>query len=169
MSSSIKEITKSKIKEFLINGKISESEIREFEKIINKNPNLKLFLNLYFNNKTKNKIIPIFVINERLIKRDIFIIDKKQPTPEPGEQGSILGILRGYELKENYIESDCYGQLSCSSCAIEILNGKPKNHIPREEEYDMLDIDTEKKPTQYTRLGCQTIIGNTPLLIKIRK
>ena len=89
--------------------------------------------------------------------------------PEPGEPGSILAYLRAYGYEEDVLCSDCYGQLSCSSCAVEIHNGSPENTTPREEEYDMLDVDTDKPATEYTRLGCQTIIGRTPLIVTIRK
>ena len=58
---------------------------------------------------------------------------------------------------------------SCSTCSVEIHNGLPENSTPRDEEYDMLDIDEEKPATKYTRLSCQSIIGDSPLILTIRK
>ena len=85
-----------------------------------------------------------------------------------GEEGSILAYVRTYGFDETFMCSDCYGQLSCSSCAIDVLQGSLKNPSPRDEEFDMLDIDEAKPPTEKTRLSCQAKVGTTPLLVKIR-
>ena len=89
--------------------------------------------------------------------------------PEPGEPGSLLAYVRAYGYDDAFLCSDCYGQLSCSSCAVDVQIGQPANPTPREEEFDMLDIDLEKPPTEFTRLSCQTIIGQDPLFCLIRK
>ena len=70
---------------------------------------------------------------------------------------------------EDFLCSDCSGQLSCSSCAVEVVKGKPKNFDMREEEYDMLSIDPDMIPTNYSRLSCQTLVGTEPLMVIIRK
>ena len=113
--------------------------------------------------------VPIITYNEVLESFIIIYSDKTTTPPEPGEPGSVLSYFRSYGYTEKVLCSDCYGQLSCSSCAIEIHNGTPENKVPREEEYDMLDIDNDKPATSFTRLSCQTIVGSTPLLLTIRK
>ena len=65
-------------------------------------------------------------------------------------------------LDETFLCSDCYGQLSCSSCAVEVLAGDIENPTPRDEEYDMLDIDEAKPPTDKTRLKAAACIENPP-------
>tara|TARA_A100001015_G_C15042784_1_gene740977 strand:- start:5565 stop:6107 length:543 start_codon:yes stop_codon:yes gene_type:complete len=115
------------------------------------------------------KSTPLFIYHEE--KNEVItLFASHSATPEdPGEQGSILAYARAYGVSDAFLCSDCYGQLSCSSCAVEVLAGELDNPTPREEEYDMLDIDKEKPPTQFTRLGCQAIVGNNPLVLTIRK
>ena len=112
---------------------------------------------------------PLIIYHEGNEEFYIVYIDKERTPHEPGEPGSVLAYLRAYGYSEEVLCSDCYGQLSCSSCAIEIHNGQPENQEPRDEEYDMLDIDTDRPATSYTRLGCQAIIGKTPLVVTVRK
>ena len=59
--------------------------------------------------------------------------------------------------------------LRAGSTMIEVHNGTPKNNNPRDEEFDMLSIDEERPSTAHTRLSCQTIVGESPLIITIRK
>ena len=49
------------------------------------------------------------------------------------------------------------------------MKGKAENPVPRDEEFDMLSIDPLMVPTDFSRLSCQTVVGNEPLLIKINK
>ena len=118
--------------------------------------------------KTAN-FTPIFIYHESQNTISTFMASKHHVPPEPGECGSILSYVRASGKDENYLYSDCYGQLSCSSCAVEILAGTVENPTPREEEYDMLDIDENRPPTDQTRLSCQAKVGSTPLVLKIRK
>ena len=124
---------------------------------------------LFDNPSLFEKIIPVITYNEY---QDLFIImyiDKLNPPSIIGETGSLLGYFRAYGYEDDILSSDCYGQLSCSACAIEILNGTPKNNQPREEENDMLCIDEERPATDFTRLSCQTLVGDTPLITMIRQ
>lgn len=112
--------------------------------------------------------IPLIAYHE---KKHAFIIIYADPTPPPqdyGEPGSVLAYFRAYGYEDAYLCSDCYGQLSCSSCAIEVHHGHPANPTPRDEEYDMISIDDEKLATNDTRLSCQTCVGTGPLLLTIR-
>ena len=124
---------------------------------------------LFSNTDLLHKCVPIIAYNELLESFIIIYSDKTKQPPEPGEPGSVLSYFRSYGYEENVLCSDCYGQLSCSSCSIEIHNGVAENSSPREEEYDMLDIDNEKPATPYSRLSCQTIVGKSPLILTIRK
>ena len=127
-------------------------------------------LNLLFSNTDYlNQCVPLIAYSEIIESFIIIYSDKTQEPPEPGEPGSVLSYFRSYGYDENVLCSDCYGQLSCSSCSIEIHNGVAENSSPREEEYDMLDIDNERPATPYSRLSCQTIVGKSPLILTIRK
>ena len=99
----------------------------------------------------------------------VIFATKAETPPEPGEPGSLLSYFRAYGYDEGVLCSDCYGQLSCSSCSIEILNGSPENPVARDEEFDMLSIDEKNPPTPFTRLSCQTLLGTEPLILTIRK
>jgi len=129
---------------------------------------LKQQLITYFSNPTKSTFTPVFIYHDGSKKLTTLLADRRLPAIEPGEEGSILATIRYNHYDDSLMCSDCFGQLSCSSCAIEILAGRPANPEPREEEYDMLDIDEDRPPTQHTRLGCQTIIGDHALIGKIR-
>lgn len=113
--------------------------------------------------------IPLIILNDYKDGLTVLFSNTSQQPQEPGEPGSILAYIRAYQLDDSFLCSDCYGQLSCSSCAIEVLKGTLENNEPREEEYDMLDIDDLKPSTTFTRLGCQAVVGTDPLLITIRK
>lgn len=113
--------------------------------------------------------IPLIIWNEYKDAPAVLFAKSSYKPQDPGEPGSILAYVRAYHLGDDFLCSDCYGQLSCSSCAVEVLQGKLENPEPRDEEYDMLDIDEEKPATKFTRLGCQSVVGTEPLLIKIRK
>ena len=127
-------------------------------------------LNYIFQNQDALRfVVPIFIYSEKLEDFKVIFTDINSAPPEPGEKGSILAFLRVYGFDDDFISSDCYGQLSCSSCMVEIYGGKLLNNEPREEEYDMLDIDYQRKATKYSRLSCQSILTNYPVLITIRK
>ena len=126
-------------------------------------------LTVYFESpKLKEQYTPVWIQSEPDNSIVTLLINQSEVAPEPGEYGSILAYVRAYGYDANFLCSDCYGQLSCSSCAVEVLQGKPENLIPKGEEYDMLDIDLEKPPTSFTRLSCQTVVGKEPLFCRIR-
>ena len=89
----------------------------------------------------------------------------KNDAPEELE-GSILAFVRSNGYEDPFMCSDCYGQLSCSSCAVEVPTGTLENPVPREEEYDMPHIDESKPPTEKHALVA-TKVGHTPLIAKL--
>lgn len=155
--------------EFLRSANLSEGLVQEFKKTAYENDALNTALTDYFSDKTRANTVPLFIYHEGQNNCIILMADRSTVPPEPGEPGCILSYVRAFGLDETFLHSDCYGQLSCSSCAVEVLAGNPENPTPREEEYDMLDIDEERPPTTFTRLSCQTKIGNDALVIKIRR
>lgn len=132
-------------------------------------PDLRFALDTYFKSPLETRHIPLFILNEQDQTLVTLFANKQSHPSEPGEPGSILAYVRANSFDDKFMCSDCFGQLSCSSCAVEILAGSPKNPVPRDEEFDMLDIDEQKPPTEKTRLGCQTVVGNEALVIMIRK
>lgn len=126
-------------------------------------------LNSYFeSDELKQSVTPVWIQSEPDQSIVTLLLSQHEVAPEPGEYGSILAYARAYGYEADFLCSDCYGQLSCSSCAVEVLQGQPENPTPKEEEYDMLDIDLEKPPTEFTRLSCQTVVGTEPLFCRIR-
>lgn len=152
---------------FLSASGLNEEILASFNKTAYENAELYTALNGYFSKKDTGTT-PLFIYNEGKNDCVIVMAESAKMPPEPGEPGCILSYVRAFGLGENFLFSDCYGQLSCSSCAVEVLVGTPENPTPREEEYDMLDIDEERPPTEFTRLSCQTKVGSEALLIKIR-
>lgn len=134
-----------------------------------KEPALKEALISYFSAPEQATFTPVFIYHEGAETLVTILADQKNTPYEPGETGSILAYVRYSEYDDKLLCSDCFGQLSCSSCAVEVLAGTPENPTPRDEEYDMLDIDKDRPPTQYTRLGCQTVVGKEALVLKVRK
>jgi ferredoxin len=132
-------------------------------------PTLLKQIHSYYSDSKMCSFTPLFIYHEASNKLITILADRKTQPEQPGEMGSILAYVRFNEYDDKLLCSDCFGQLSCSSCAVELLAGTPANSTPREEEYDMLDIDEERPPTQLTRLSCQAVVGNDALIIKVRK
>ena len=131
---------------------------------------MKQALEAYFNNTNLRSVYtPVWIHSEVENSLVTLMIKQDNIAQEPGEQGSILAYARAYGYQHDFLYSDCYGQLSCSSCAVEVLQGECLNSTPKDEEYDMLDIDIEKPPTKWTRLSCQASVGHSPLFCRIRK
>lgn len=154
---------------FLNRAGLNQNIISTYENWLDSQADLKFAIDTYFKSTTAAKAVPLFIYNEEQNTIVTLFSSKHSQPSEPGEPGSILAYVRANGFGDKFMCSDCFGQLSCSSCAVEILAGTPKNPTPREEEYDMLDIDEQKPPTEKTRLGCQTIIGDEALVIMIRK
>ena len=70
------------------------------------------------------------------------MLNNKDQPDDTGEEGSIW-LTRANGYSDSFMCSDCYRQLSRSSCAVEVLTGTLENPF-WEEEYDMLDIDDTK-------------------------
>ena len=151
----------------LISAGISASLVEKYTLFLVENRELSQGLRSFFDGKDKEKV-PLFIYKEASQEIVTLFADQKKCPTEPGEKGSILAYVRQHAYEDDFMASDCYGQLSCSSCAVEVLQGTLYNPDPREEEYDMLDIDLDRPPTRLTRLGCQAIIGDEALVVKIR-
>ena len=148
----------------------TEVENAYYHFLSNEGKKIETALRTYFNNKTSYSFItPLIIYNENNNQIVTILANSKNEPGEPGEPGSILSYVRSTGFDETFLCSDCYGQLSCSSCAVEVISGKLKNSTPRDEEFDMLDIDEAKPPTDQTRLSCQAQVGIDPLFVKIRK
>jgi ferredoxin len=155
------------IHSFLTHPELSSTESQKLEDYLLANKKAKDAAVSFFAG-TDTSRVPLFILNKANDTAIVLFAKNGEVPPEPGEPGSVLAYVRMYGLGEDFLCSDCYGQLSCSSCAIEIYSGKAYNPVPKEEEFDMLDIDELKAPTAFTRLGCQTVVGTDALLIKIR-
>jgi ferredoxin len=155
-----------------INELLNDTELTEQEKTLcvnqlNNQSESSKKLNKFIENETECNFTPVLILKEDPQSWH-FIFPKKDGGPDGiGLKGSVLAHLRYKGFDDAMLPSDCFGQLSCSSCAIQVLYGKPKNEM-RDEEYDMLSIDKTHPPTQHTRLGCQTVIGDNLLIIKVR-
>ena len=148
---------------------LPEPVISNYAGFLNSKPEFKETLFRYFSSPEKFPAITPLIIYNEVNHQMVTLLTNRNETPEePGEPNSILSHVRAYGFDETFLCSDCYGQLSCSSCAIEVLTGDLDNPTPRDEEFDMLDIDEAKPPTEKTRLSCQAQIAKTPLLVKIR-
>ncbi len=158
------------LNDWLKNTPLNKEQQNRYASWLNTNGNdIKEVLNEYFSSDSlKDTITPVWLYHEGENSIATILINQNQAAPEPGEYGSLLAYARAYGYDEKFLCSDCYGQLSCSSCAVEVLQGKTKNPTPKDEEYDMLDIDLDRPPTEFTRLSCQTVVGNEPLFCKIR-
>jgi ferredoxin len=135
----------------------------------NNEPLLLKQIQAYFLNPVTCSYTPLFIYHEASNRLVTILANRKDQPEQPGEMASILAYVRFNEYDDRLLCSDCFGQLSCSSCAVELLAGTPENSTPREEEHDMLDIDEERPPTQKTRLGCQAVVGKDALIISVRK
>jgi ferredoxin len=143
--------------------------VEQYNGFLKTEPRLNKALETYLENPNDyQKITPLIMYNEQTSEIVTLMLNNHDMAEDPGEPGSILAYIRANGYDDRFMCSDCYGQLSCSSCAVEVLQGTLENPCPREEEFDMLDIDESKPPTEKTRLGCQARIGTTPLVVKIR-
>lgn len=155
------------VRSFFTHPELTATQSQQLQTFLVDNEKADIACTSFFSGEDTSKV-PLFIVNEAKDTSFILFAKSGEVPPEPGEPGSVLAYVRMYGLGEWFLCSDCYGELSCSSCAIEIYAGSPQNPVPKEEEYDMLDIDELKPPTIFTRLGCQTVVGTEALLIKIR-
>ncbi|MEC8678606.1 MAG: hypothetical protein VXX85_07120, partial [Candidatus Margulisiibacteriota bacterium] len=63
------------------------------------------------------KITPLIVYNEQTDEIVTLLLNNNDLAEDPGEPGSILAYVRANGYDDRFMCSDCYGQLSCSSCA----------------------------------------------------
>ena len=155
--------------DWIENSPLTKSEQTTYRNwLSSEGSDMKDALNAYFSNDAlKDQYTPLWIYHEGQNALVTLLINQSDIPSEPGESGSILSYARAYGFDAQFLCSDCYGQLSCSSCAVEILSGNLENPTPKEEEYDMLDIDSDRPPTQYTRLSCQAVLGTEPVFVKL--
>lgn len=65
------------------------------------------------------------------------------------------------------IEHACEMSCACTTCHVVIREGYPSLEPAEETEEDLLDKAWGLEPT--SRLSCQTIVGDTPLVVEIPK
>jgi 2Fe-2S ferredoxin len=80
----------------------------------------------------------------------------------PGE--SICEALLANEIE---IEHACEMSCACTTCHVIVREGYESLEPPDELEEDMLDKAWGLTPT--SRLSCQAIVGDTPLVVEIPK
>lgn len=81
---------------------------------------------------------------------------------EPGQ--SLCDALLKNDIE---IEHACERSCACTTCHVVLREGYNTLEEPSEMEEDLLDKAWGLEPT--SRLSCQTIVGETPLVIEIPK
>lgn len=179
-----KYITSIKYNEFIIDNGLIVSSLKDFfgalaipdvvkdsyfDFLSLDNTGLREQLNYFFDHPYDESLFtPLFIYSERRQEIITILADRTDIPEEPGEPGSVLAYVRFAMYGEDVLCSDCYGQLSCSSCAVEVIQGQLKNPVPRDEEFDMLSIDPDMIPTSFSRLSCQSVVDIEPLFVIIR-
>ena len=79
---------------------------------------------------------------------------------EPGQN-----LLEIAEEKHARMGSACGGVCACSSCHCWIVEGADSLDEASEAEEDRLDMAFDVRPN--SRLGCQTIVGETDLVVEL--
>lgn len=79
---------------------------------------------------------------------------------KPGE--SICNSLLAHDI---YIEHACEQSCACTTCHVIVREGGASLNEAEEEEEDLLDKAWGLEPQ--SRLSCQAIVGDTPLVVEI--
>ena len=88
--------------------------------------------------------------------------DTDFPYGDHGLPGSILDIA----LKNNIrLDHNCGGNCACTTCHVIVRKGFDSLEPSEEEEDDLLDKAWGLEPN--SRLSCQAIVTDTPLVIEI--
>ncbi len=93
------------------------------------------------------------------------------PHPEICPEGAVIDAKPGKNLCQNLLDNDveiehaCEMSCACTTCHVIVHEGYESLNPPSEDEEDLLDKAWGLQPT--SRLSCQVIVGNTPLVIEI--
>ena len=86
-------------------------------------------------------------------------------------EGAVIEAKEGVSICQNlidneiYIEHACEMSCACTTCHVIVREGFESLPPSEEEEDDLLDKAWGLEPN--SRLSCQTIVGETPLVIEI--
>jgi 2Fe-2S ferredoxin len=95
------------------------------------------------------------------------------PHVELCPDGAVIEAVSGESLCDTllkndiYIEHACEQSCACTTCHVILREGYNSLEEPTEEEEDLLDKAWGLEPT--SRLSCQTIVGEAPLVVEIPK
>ena len=118
----------------LLEAHLKEDVVKAYAGYLKNEPKLFNALNTYFSDPENHEnVTPLFIYNEETNELVTLMANNKQSPDETGEPGSILAHVRDSGYTDSFMCSDCYGQLSCSSCAIEVLGGtlKTRPHVKK--------------------------------------
>lgn len=95
------------------------------------------------------------------------------PHAELCPEGAVIEAAPGMSICEALLENEieiehaCEMSCACTTCHVIVREGYESLEPPDELEEDMLDKAWGLTPT--SRLSCQAIVGETPLVIEIPK
>ncbi|MCL2524103.1 MAG: ISC system 2Fe-2S type ferredoxin [Betaproteobacteria bacterium] len=93
------------------------------------------------------------------------------PHDECCPEGAVIEAEEGKSICRNLVENDieldhaCGMVCACTTCHVIVREGFASLNSPGEDEEDMLDMAWGLEPN--SRLGCQAIVGKTPLVVEI--
>lgn len=95
------------------------------------------------------------------------------PHPELCPEGSVIEARPGTSICDNLltngidIEHACEKSCACTTCHVVVREGFDALEPAEEKEEDLLDKAWGLEPT--SRLSCQALVADTPLVIEIPK
>jgi len=99
----------------------------------------------------------------------IKILPHHELCPEGAEIQALPGTTICEALLDHDIEIEhaCDQSCACTTCHVIVRQGSESLNEATDEEEDMLDKAWGLEPN--SRLGCQAIVGSTPLVVEIPK
>ena len=99
----------------------------------------------------------------------IVVLPHRELCPE----GAVIDAPQGQSICDALLENDieiehaCEKSCACTTCHVVVREGYNSLEAAEETEEDLLDKAWGLEPT--SRLACQAIVGETPLVIEIPK
>ncbi len=93
------------------------------------------------------------------------------PHVELCPDGTVIDVPAGVSLCDALLDNDidiehaCEKSCACTTCHVIVREGFASLGEPTEEEEDLLDKAWGLEPQ--SRLSCQTVVGDTPLVVEI--
>jgi 2Fe-2S ferredoxin len=106
---------------------------------------------------------------DRLIMTQVIVLPHEELCPD----GAVIEATPGKSLCDNLldngieIEHACEKSCACTTCHVVVREGFSALEAAEEKEEDLLDKAWGLEPT--SRLSCQVMVGDTPLVIEIPK